>query len=383
MSRAPQPMGNWRIDAVSRTDGSTPSFGFVITITNSDGKAVLFRAKDRWPATAGNLYIQRYTPDPERDVLTLVESFDLLSLKAVHGKRTAGGKSATTIDLSIDRPSRKHCSVLVTRQFAGNTLVKEVAYLRTEAGTKSHKSRFYLQPSSARTIAEIVVDTRETYAWAFKAARVTTAALRSGDYALRVDERILAVIERKTMPNMLANLSTLESYNAHLTELSSYLHGALVIEAQYRDFLDPVKTKPLAAARCARALADIGSRHPNLQVVFAGNRKTANTWAAHFFESCAALAAGTHAMDAPVQESLVDDHGRANTGGVDAEIRHAIMHVLPVGIRVGDLVAAFPTVPTTRLSRCLKALRGEGKLTTQGAGRTTVWIREALKVISP
>jgi hypothetical protein len=174
------------------------------------------------------------------------------------------------------------------QEFKADGSKKEVIFLRTEKSTKAHRSRTYIQPTSLRNIAEIVIDAREKYPWSFSATTVTKATLRSGDYALRIDEVIQAVVERKTLSNMLATLAALETYHTHLHELASYPMAALVIEAQYRDFLNPEITKPMAASRCGRALADIAARHPNLQIIFAGNRKDANVWAAQFFAACSA-----------------------------------------------------------------------------------------------
>lgn len=366
--------GTWRVDAITRADGSRPSFPYVLTLT-SQGKQIAYRTRELWPPPTGNVYMERYRPVEGRDTLSLVEEFPLLSLKAVHGKRRPNGKQVSTIHLAIDRPSRKHCSILQTREYAGDDVAKEAVFLRTEAATKSHRSRFYLQPRSQHVAQEIVIDSREKHPWTFAAERVTRGHLRSGDYALRIGEKTIAVIERKTFENALSMLSTLESYHTHLTELATYAHGALVIEANYADFLNPKKVVNQSAPRCAEALADLHARHPGLQVQFAGNRKGANVWAAHFFAGCAALATGTHAFDAPEQTALVDDRGRANTGGIDAEIRHAVMQTLPTPIRLRELVAAFPTVAKKRLGDCLKTLRSEGKLTTSGHGAGTCWHR--------
>lgn len=366
--------GIWRIERIDRAEGPASTLPLLISIA-SDEKLFQLRAPGMWPPPGKSLFAMRAEALRENEHATVVEEFPVL-INAVHGAETASGKWASTINLSIDRPSRKLCSVLVTRQRKTDGAIKEVIFLRTEKSTKAHRSRTYIQPTSLRNIAEIVIDTRERYPWSFAAAKVTKAALKSGDYAMRVDEKVRAVVERKSFVNMLANLASLESYHAHLHDLASYPAAALVIEAQYRDFLDPAKTKPMAATRCGRALADIAAKHPNLQVIFAGNRKDANVWAAHFFEACGAMSAGTRDASDQATLSLPDALQRQNMGGIDADVRHAIMHTLPAELRISDLMLHFPAISQARLSNCLKALRSEGKMGTRGKGRATVWIRE-------
>lgn len=60
-----------------------------------------------------------------------------------------------------------------------------------------------------------------------------------------------------------ANLGVLESYHGHLAELFQFPAAALVIEAQYGDFGNPARTRPMASTRYLRALAHIDARHPN------------------------------------------------------------------------------------------------------------------------
>ena len=56
--------------------------------------------------------------------------------------------------------------------------------------------------------------------------------------------------------------------------MSVYKHAAVVIESQYGDFLSSEKIgKYSSVANMARALAEITVVHPNLPIIYAGNRK--------------------------------------------------------------------------------------------------------------
>jgi hypothetical protein len=55
-----------------------------------------------------------------------------------------------------------------------------------------------------------------------------------GDYARRHDKRIVAIVERKTLDNLLDDLVRLKGLQQQLAEPAACPHGARVLEAQYR-----------------------------------------------------------------------------------------------------------------------------------------------------
>ncbi len=109
--------------------------------------------------------------------------------------------------------------------------------------------------------------------------------LPAGDYALLDRDNVVAVIERKTLDNMLADFGVMPVLNQRLLELTSYVHHALVVEAPYEDFLDARKTRHYSPTYCAPAIAELYTRHPRLRIVFCANRKTANEWARNYFSA--------------------------------------------------------------------------------------------------
>jgi hypothetical protein len=134
-----------------------------------------------------------------------------------------------------------------------------------------------------------VIDSGERYAWRFPGAAVTTRKLPAGDYALLDGERIAAVVERKSFDNLLGDLGAIQALHHALAHLGQYAWSALVVEAQYADFIDEKRLEGRwPAAFVARALAELTVMHPRLPIVFAGNRKLANQWTHRFFVACAA-----------------------------------------------------------------------------------------------
>ena len=75
---------------------------------------------------------------------------------------------------------------------------------------------------------------------------MTRRKLPVGDYALVEDERLVAVVERKTRENLLDNVHELKGLHQQLAELGSYPHAVVVVEAQYADFVEPREDRPLA-----------------------------------------------------------------------------------------------------------------------------------------
>lgn len=358
--------GTWRIDRVIRDEGKQSTLPYLITVHSITGGEIQLRCAGPWPAPGSNLYAMRSEVLKEGERTEVVEECRIVDIQK------KAGLKATTVHVVLDRKRQKRCSFLFVKKDG-----REQVFFRTESGIKAHRSRTYLQPSSLRVVNEVVIDSREKYPWNLHAEHIVRRELPAGDYALCIQEKIVAVIERKTLANMLANLNALEAYHTHLAELTAYPGAELVVEASLADFFNPEKVKPMSSARCVRALADIAAKHPYLRVTYAGNRKNAQLWAAQYFGAIAAQHNGVH-EPAPVQHSLIHEHrGRDFTGGLETEIRHTVMHVLPATFQVAQVREAHPEATKGAVSDCLKALRSEGKLRTSGHGRGTTWVRVA------
>ena len=74
------------------------------------------------------------------------------------------------------------------------------------------------------------VHSNEKYPWRFHGAVIERGSLPSGDYALMGDT-MLAVVERKTRDNLLADFGMMPVLHQRLAELAAQSNHALVIEA--------------------------------------------------------------------------------------------------------------------------------------------------------
>ena len=78
--------------------------------------------------------------------------------------------------------------------------------------TKQARPNVALPTARARGRAdlEIIVDTRERYAYRFAGQAVTTLSrvLPCGDYGVVTDGRLVAAVERKSLPDLVSSVTT-------------------------------------------------------------------------------------------------------------------------------------------------------------------------------
>ena len=98
----------------------------------------------------------------------------------------------------------------------------------------------------------------------------------ASDYALIGGAKMLVVVERKTLDNLLADFDMMPVLHQRLAELAARDNHVLVIEALYADFLNPKKVHHYRPSFCAKAIAELYALHPNLRIIFCANRKAAN-----------------------------------------------------------------------------------------------------------
>jgi hypothetical protein len=142
---------------------------------------------------------------------------------------------------------------------------------------------------SASGVLEIVVDTRERYAWRFEHQQVTLSkrALAAGDYAVEVDGEVVGVVERKKLPELAGNVVD-GSLLVRLAELATARRAAIVVEDRWADVF---RLRHVAPSMVAEMLAAAQVRYPNVPIVFCETRPLAQEWAYRFLGAAAAYAA--------------------------------------------------------------------------------------------
>ncbi len=342
----------------------TENVRFPYRIAIEQGGRVLFaiRAKESWPGAGSQVFCLRERELDPAEALETIEQIPVSHLARLGRK----------LSVTLDRPQRKRCEFLILEKPRKDGGSYEQVFFRTEAAVRAHRSSKYAELAT-RADFRVVVDSAERYPWTFAGADVTRRRLPVGDYALIHDERPVAIAERKTLDNLLGDLAELKGLHQQLAELAAWPHAALVIEAQYADFGKPDKIGRWPSAHLLRVLGELPALFPNVQCVFAGNRKLANIWAQRWF--AAIDAAGRQPRLPQVAEAAARYLAAPSDGGLDTRIRIAVLQELPDRFEIALLRRCFPEVPSARIKRVLDQLRTEGRVRAEGHGRGTRWCR--------
>jgi hypothetical protein len=136
---------------------------------------------------------------------------------------------------------------------------------------------------SNRTAFAVRIDSNERYPWLFPGVITERAPLPIGDYALMDGASIVALVERRTQDNLLADFGMMPALHQRLAELALHQNHAMVFEAPYADFLNPRKVHHYTPGFGAKAIGELHALHPNLRIMFCANPKVANEWSRHYF----------------------------------------------------------------------------------------------------
>ena len=133
---------------------------------------------------------------------------------------------------------------------------------------------------SAAGVLDVVVDSRERYAWKFEKQQATTErrALVIGDYAVELDGEVVGVVERKRLTELAGNIVD-GSLLVMLGELAAARRAAIVVEDRWADVF---RLEHVAPAMVAEMLAGAQVRYPNVPIMFCETRPLAQEWAYRF-----------------------------------------------------------------------------------------------------
>ncbi len=185
----------------------------------------------------------------------------------------------------LDRARYKRCDFLfLARPYKGRPgETYEQIFWQTQASMRQHRPRVSMVSARKPPGMSVRIAHDERYPWRFPGCDAARGRLPAGDYALVDGDELLAVVERKTLDNLLADFGVMPVLHQRLMELASFKHHAFVVEAPYEDFLDSRKAHHYGPSFCAAAIADLHAAHPGLHIVFCANRKTANEWTRNYF----------------------------------------------------------------------------------------------------
>ncbi|MCA1839725.1 MAG: ERCC4 domain-containing protein [Actinomycetota bacterium] len=231
-----------------------------------DGGLVL-KARDTWPRSS-RIYCHLFEEAWPEDV-EVVEETQISICK----------RRGPAIDLVLARPQLSRSQFVFT-EVRGRPAI----FWQTQKAARSANPG--ARVPRGRAAAEgfsIAVDTRERYGFRFPGREVVTEkqALSAGDYGVRVDGRLIAVVERKTTENLTSSLSD-GTLSFQMQKLAEIPLAAIVVEGKYSDLF---KLQHVNAGWIMDVLSRLQVRYPEVAVIFADSRKFAEEWTYRFLAS--------------------------------------------------------------------------------------------------
>jgi hypothetical protein len=247
---------------IARNPDPSSSLPFLVRVPLGPDGLVL-KTRETWPRT-NKVYCHRADAWP-----TDAEILERLAVRTCRRRGPA-------IDLVLDR-ARENRSQLVVTQARG----REMIFWQSPRTAKQARPNVALPTRrAAGEVLEIVVDTAEKYAYAFRHQQATTVRRRlpAGDYAVELDGVVVAAVERKSLADLASSLLSGKLTYA-LAELTALPRAALVVEDRYSALF---KLEHVAGGRVAEALAEAQARFPAVPLMFAETRPLAQEWTYRF-----------------------------------------------------------------------------------------------------
>lgn len=299
------------------------------------GGGMVFRVRDTWPRTKA-IYCHPVELDEWPDEPEIVVQEPMRDCQ----------RRGAAIDVILTRSRQNRSQIVFTRARGRDMVFWQSPKTRKQARPNVRKPTAGAPGSQELTI---VIDTREQYAYRFTDKPVTKLrrSLPSGDYGALVQDRVVAVVERKSSEDLLSSMVNGRLRFA-LGELATLPRAAIVVEDRYSSILKHNWIRPGVAAN---GIAELQIRWPTVPIVFCETRSLAEEYVYRFLS-----AATTWALEESVIEQRLGltlkpaaSTNPAQAGpelpGTPAEIRAwARAAGLPVSDRgriSKDLVAAY------------------------------------------
>jgi hypothetical protein len=230
------------------------------------GSDLLFRTSGTWPRVKA-LYCYPVDLDEWPTDAVIVERLPLRSCQ----------RRGAAIDVIVQR-SRENRSQLVFTTARG----RDAVFWQSARTRKQARPNVRTPTARAHGIEQlqILVDAHEQYAYRFGAQQASTVrrALPCGDYGLVVDGLLVASVERKSLVDLVASLTS-GKLRYQLADLAALPRAALVVEDRYSQLFKLDRVRP---AVVADGLAELQVRWPNVPVVFCETRQLAEEWTYRF-----------------------------------------------------------------------------------------------------
>jgi len=267
---------------IARNPDPDSSLPYVMRVPIGGGLALL--ARDTWPRTSA---VYCHPIDEWPAGAEIVEEIPVRSCT----------RRGPAIDLLLDRGKEKRSQIVFTRLKTG----REVIFWQTPKTIRTAKpgARIPARRASGLIDLQILQDTRERYGYRFakQKATVTRRALPAGDYAVAVEGRTIAAVERKSLSDLVKGLIDGKLIYV-MADLALLPRAAVVVEERYSSIFKLDRVKP---GFVAESLAAAQVREPRVPIVFCETRPLAEEWTYRFLG--AALALETHPANTRAAEA--------------------------------------------------------------------------------
>ncbi|HEY5882995.1 MAG TPA: ERCC4 domain-containing protein [Nakamurella sp.] len=238
------------------------------------GGGMVFRTSGTWPRTKA-LYCHPVDLAEWPDEPEIVEQAPIRSV----------ARRGAAIDLVLAR-GRENRSQIVFTSARG----RDVVFWQSPRTRKQARPNVTTPTARAAGIPDlqIVVDTREQYAYRFATQQVTITkrALPCGDYGLIVGGQLIAAVERKSLTDLVSSLIAGKLRFA-VGELATLPRAAVVVEDRYSQIFKLDRIRP---AVIADGLAELQVRWPTVPIMFAETRPLAEEWTYRYLAAAHAWA---------------------------------------------------------------------------------------------
>lgn len=133
------------------------------------------------------------------------------------------------------------------------------------------------------------MDAHERYPYKFAAQQVRTVRrpLSCGDYAVTLQDAVVAAVERRSMSDLVSSLTS-GRLGFALGELATLPRAAVVVEERYSQVFALDRVRP---AVVADGLAELQVYWPTIPIVSCDTRKVAEEWTYRYLAAASAWAA--------------------------------------------------------------------------------------------
>ena len=270
-----------RLFRIGRRPQAATRLPYVLEIPLKSGALVL-ATRAPWPV-GGDLYCHRLESWPQDAVVE--DSVPVVDV----------WRQGAAVHLILDRRQRRRSLFVWAHKDS-----RELIFWRTQRTMT--QARPGIRIPAARSLKRVLVvdvDQRERYPWKFSGCQVTRRRreLPCGDYAVRMGDRYVAVVERKTVENLIQGLND-GTLRLALAELSGWPRAALFVEGRVSDL---AKQQPARASWLLNLTAALQAEFPRVAWHFLENRHWAEDMAYRWLAASVQLESRT--APAPSEEA--------------------------------------------------------------------------------